>query len=434
MSGYEWDPYVENGVWGNGSTANDGRPRVTGANRTYTSDMWKNYGGGTQPRTSSSVGMTAGRYGSADAAARAGSTNYANTIGNWQMSQDAKYKSDLNNYLSLFQQYAAPQTQAFKNEAAILQSEMGTQRGKTDLASKDLTDQINAKLQLLAVDRASGGDDLAAADRQQKLVDEIYQLNIQRNDLMQGKLNEDAGFAARNRDLGLAANDNSVSSLTEDAKNARNKERSDAVVRGAYSTEGHRDVQGQINKGEELGREKLGIDRQGVLLDYDKTSSDIQANLRQTYLDRDELGLNHTEQVAAIEDRRKVIFREAQKIGISEEQYQKDLENGLALIQLNNQTSMNQLLSAIASNNAKQAQAAMDIANQAAAAAAAARNNTPGTYSPQEIAFYTAIKAQQDKQAADLALWNAAIARNNGQTTAQQGAAKQGNKKMAKLR
>ena len=51
-----------------------------------------------------------------------------------------------------------------------------------------------------------------------------------------------------------------------------------------------------------------------------------------------------------------------------------------------------------------------------------------------EIAFYTAIKAQQDKQAADLALWNAAIARNNGQTTAQQGAAKQGNKKMAKLR
>lgn len=95
---------------------------------------------------------------------------------------------------------------------------------------------------------------------------------------------------------------------------------------------------------------------------------------------------------------------------------------------------MNQLLSAIASNNAREAQAAMDIANQAAAAAAAARNNTPGTYSPQEIAFYTAIKAQQDKQAADLALWNAAIARNNGQTTAQQGAAKQGNKKMAKLR
>ena len=350
------------------------------------------------------------------------------------MRQDAQYKSNLNNYMALFQQYSAPQTQAFKDEAAILQSEMGTQRGKTNLATKDLTDQINSKLQMLAVDRASGGDDLAAADRQQKLVDEIYQLNIQRNDLMQGKLNEDAGFAARNRDLGLAANDNSMSGLTEDAKNARNKERSDAVVRGAYSTEGHRDVQGQINKGEELGPEKLGIDRQGVLLDYDKTSSDIQANLRQTYLDRDELGLNHTEQVAAIEDRRKVIFREAQKIGISEEQYQKDLENGLALIQLNNQTSMNQLLSAIASNNAKQAQAAMDIANQAAAAAAAARNNTPGTYSPQEIAFYTAIKAQQDKQAADLALWNAAIARNNGQTTAQQGAAKQGNKKMAKLR
>ena len=86
----------------------------------------------------------------------------------------------------------------------------------------------------------------------------------------------------------------------------------------------------------------------------------------------------------------------------------------MALIQLNNQTSMNQLLSAIASNNAREAQAAMDIANQAAAAAAAARNNTPGTYSPQEIAFYTAIKAQQDKQAADdLAKWNAAIAANN---------------------
>ena len=237
MAGYEWDPYVENGAWGNGSTANEGK-QITGANRTYTSAMWRNYGGGNQSRSSNPNRNTPSSiYGSADAAARAGSTNYANTIGNWQASQDAQYKSNLNNYMALFQQYSAPQTQAFKDEAAILQSEMGTQRGKTNLATKDLTDQINSKLQMLAVDRASGGDDLAAADRQQKLVDEIYQLNIQRNDLMQGKLNEDAGFAARNRDLGLAANDNSMSGLTEDAKNARNKERSDAVVRGAYSTE-----------------------------------------------------------------------------------------------------------------------------------------------------------------------------------------------------
>lgn len=316
------------------------------------------------------------------------------------VAESGQQQQDFRNALATYTAMNGPQMAAIQAQRDALLAQRGTANQSAGLRANDLRGGIEAQLAAIGVDRQAGLSDIQALDRQSVLLDQLLGLQNESFANREGSLNSELGFLARNRDLSLQGNDISMRGLVQQAMQDRRGARSDATTRGAYATQGHNQVQGDINAGEQLGKDRLGVERQSILTSYDESTAKVQAELRQTYLDRQEAGLSHTEQKAAIEDRRKQLFYQAQKYGISEDELRRRLDNGLAQLELDRQTSVNQLLSALADNNARQAAAAqqvMQTALQAAQQMTMIRQSSgiPAQFTPQQVAFFTQIENQR---------------------------------------
>lgn len=317
-----------------------------------------------------------------------------------QVAEQGQQQQDFRNALAMYNAMSAPEMAAIQAQQRALVAQRGIDSQSNALQADNLRGGIDAQLAQIGINRQQGLTDVETADRQRVLIDQLFGLQGQRSALQEADLNNALVYLGKNRDLALQGNDISLKGLIQQALQDRRGARSDATVRGAYASQGHNQVQGDINVGEQLGKDKLANERTGIQTSYEESSAKVQSDLRQLYLDRDEAALNHNEQVAAIEDRRKALFYEAQKYGLTEDELRRQLDNGLAQLALDRQTSANKLMSAIAENNARQAAAANQIVQQALiaaqqAGASRAASGVPAGFTQQQIDFFTQMDNQR---------------------------------------
>lgn len=315
--------------------------------------------------------------------------------------ESQQQQADLANFQSVFAAANAPQIAAINSQIEALNKNQALAAKQNDLGIKKLQDEINANLATIALSRKSGLVDQAAVARQVKLENAMFALRQQKSQNEQVYAQKKLEFAARQRDLGFQGNSLSLQQLIADAQQGRRGAMSDATARGAFSTEGHAQAQTDINTGERIGRGKLGVERKGIQLSYEQETAAGKAQLRQIYLDRQDAKLSHGEQIALLNDRRKQLQIEAQKYGVTEDAYRKQLANGIAALNLDHQVTVNNLMSQIASQNAAKAAAAQQVTQAAIQAAQTAAQSRavgaapPAQFNQQQIDFINWMNQQQ---------------------------------------
>ena len=281
--------------------------------------------------------------------------------------QNGYNAGQLAQYSSFLQQMNAPAYAAFNATDNGLNSQLAAQAAAYKDGGKYAWMQAANSLGQIGIQRAGNDDQYGIVDRQGNLVNATQGIQDWRRQVAQQYFGTQRGFAGTGYDIGIGGADLALARGNAQLDDAKEAAISDSVARGATSFGGLGGQGGQLS---DITRDRgfLGTERdltgRDLALSRDKALAGITNQEQNMLLDDADKRLGYNEQRALLGDRKRELDRIGQSLGLKGEEVGIQLGKALSALNLQSSTSLAQLMTGLASNNAQRAQLTMGIVEQ----------------------------------------------------------------------
>lgn len=266
---------------------------------------------------------------------------------------------------NMLAQFNAPALAQLQSQQSLLGLQMGVQGQQYANQQQQLRDSYGYDTARLGLEQQGIGIDQAAASRQQDYYNALYGIDREKYQQAMGYTGDLKGFSREDFQNTLNRLANQASQTRYNADSSVMDLQGDLAAAGAFTSAGGRRKRGDIYAARDYQLTDLARQVQGTDIGFRREQAGFDNTMANLTSDFKAAGLTNAEQQARLGDRLKQLDLQAQGLGISRQELDSRLQTGLTTLNLNNTVSVGQLMDALSSNNAAQAQWANSIVMQA---------------------------------------------------------------------
>jgi hypothetical protein len=268
-----------------------------------------------------------------------------------------RYSDAYNTYSS----FGAPSLAQLQSQQSLLGLQMGAQDARYGLAQQAAQAGYGFDRERLGLAQQELGIDRGALMRQQGYYDDLYGIDREKYGQNVGYQNRLGQFNFRSFGVTKADLARQAAQTQADADRQQRGLRSDLTAAGAYTSQGGREGRRDIDTARASQLRGIDLQGQAAQIGYERDQAGIQNTIANLTSDFKASGLTTAEQKARLQDRMAALDLKGRELGINGRELASRLEQGLASLNLDQIVSMGQLMDAVTSNNAAQAQWANDV-------------------------------------------------------------------------
>jgi hypothetical protein len=273
---------------------------------------------------------------------------------------------------SIYNSYAAfgaPALAQLQNQAASLGNQQMQNDARYGLSQQALQSAYGFDRERLGLAQQELGIDRNALMRQQGYYDDLYGIDREKFNQNVGYQNRLGQFNFQSFGVTKADLARQAAQTQADADRQQRGLRSDLTAAGAYTSQGGREGRRDIDTARASQLRGIDLQGQAAQIGFERDQAGIQNTIANLTSDFKASGLTTAEQKARLQDRLSALDLKGRELGVSGRELSSRLEQGLASLNLDQIVSMGQLMDAVTSNNAAQAQWANDVMMKAFEAA-----------------------------------------------------------------